>query len=355
MWYLGIDQHGRQITISLRDDHGDVLQARQVSTQPERIQAFFQQLTQDRLQKDEQFVAVLEVCGFNDWLIRMLQDYRCHRLILIQPDDRKKCKTDRRDAAALSELLWVNRARLLAGKPVRGLRQVDVAASSDQANRRLTTLRKEARQARTRVINKIKHILRRHNLQWDMPTKTFPTKPALAWLKTLALPEIDRLEMNYLLADLEHVEQRYLDLEKVIAERCSVSEEAVILSSMPGVGKFTATALACRVGRVERFPRSHSLANYWGLTPGCRNSGENTQRLGSITKAGSSMARWLLAQVTYQVLRKDGRLREWFKNIKRRRGATIARVAVMRKLATIIWHMLKHRKTYTECRAVATA
>ena len=27
------------------------------------------------------------------------------------------------------------------------------------------------------------------------------------------------------------------------------------------------------------------------------------------------MARWLLAQVAYQVLRKDRRLREWYKNI----------------------------------------
>jgi transposase len=34
MFYLGIDQHARQITISLRDEHGDVVQARQVSTQP---------------------------------------------------------------------------------------------------------------------------------------------------------------------------------------------------------------------------------------------------------------------------------------------------------------------------------
>jgi transposase len=126
---------------------------------------------------------------------------------------------------------------------------------------------------------------------------------------------------------------------------------AVLISSMPGVSYFTATSLACRVGRVERFPRAHSLANYWGLTPGCRNSGENNQRLGSITKAGSGMARWLLAQVTHKVLRKDARLREWFKRIKRRRGSCIARVAVMRKLATIIWHMLSKRKSYAECRA----
>ena len=113
--------------------------------------------------------------------------------------------------------------------------------------------------------------------------------------------------------------------------------------------------LACRVGDVQRFPRASSLANYWGLTPGCRNSGENNQRMGSITKAGSSMARWLLAQVTQKVLRKDARMREWFKRIRRRRGASIARVAVMRKLATIIWHMLSKRMTYAECRAFAAA
>jgi len=355
MLYLGIDQHARQITISLRDDDGDVVQARQVSTQPAKIHAFFEQVTRERLRNDEPFVAVLEVCGFNDWLIRMLQDYRCHKVILIQPDDRKKRKTDRRDAATLSELLWVNRDRLLAGKRVRGLRQVDIAATTDQENRRLTTLRKEAGQARTRLINKIKHILRRHNLQWHMPTKTFPTKAAIAWLEKLVLPEMDRLEMDHLLADLQHVQQRIKQLEQVIAERCGTSEDAVLLLSLPGARHYVATALACRVGRVERFPRANSLSNYWGLTPGCRNSGENNQRLGSITKAGSAMARWLLAQVTRNALRRDARLREWFKRIKRRRGVSIARVAVMRKLATIIWHMLTKRKTYSACRAVAVA
>ena len=31
MLYLGIDQHSRRITISLRDDNGDVTQTRQVT------------------------------------------------------------------------------------------------------------------------------------------------------------------------------------------------------------------------------------------------------------------------------------------------------------------------------------
>ena len=170
MLYLGIDQHARQLTISLRDGSGDVLLARQ--TRPEKIQEFFSKLTRDCLRNDESFIAAVEVCGFNDWLIQMLRDDRCHKVILIQPEERKKRKTDRRDAAALSELLWVNRDRFLAGKPVRGLRQVDITSTSDRDDRRLTALRKQASQSRTRIINKVKHILRRYNLQWHTPTKT---------------------------------------------------------------------------------------------------------------------------------------------------------------------------------------
>ena len=163
------------------------------------------------------------------------------------------------------------------------------------------------------------------------------------------------MELNYLLADLVHIEDRIEKLDDRIARRFAVSKEAALLATMPGVGAFTATSLACRIGRVERFPRSASLANYWGLTPGCRNGGENKKRLGHITKAGSSIVRWLLAQATHKALCKDPQLREWFRRVKRRRGATVARVAVMRKLATIIWHMLSKRITYAECRGFSTA
>jgi hypothetical protein len=75
-------------------------------------------------------------------------------------------------------------------------------------------------QARTRLVNKVRHLLRRHNLQWQMPTKRFPTKAAVDWLKQLVLPTTDRLEMNHLLTDVEQVQQRMKELEQVIAQRC---------------------------------------------------------------------------------------------------------------------------------------
>ena len=62
--------------------------------------------------------------------------------------------------------------------------------------------------------------------------------------------------------------------------------------------------------------------------------------MGSITKIGSRMVRYLLAQAIQHVLRRDGNMRAWFQRIKRRRGSKIARVAVMRRTATIMWRML---------------
>jgi transposase len=130
-------------------------------------------------------------------------------------------------------------------------------STADQENRRLTTLRKEAGVARARLINKVKWVLRRHNLQWGMPTRTFPTVAAITWVKGLALPEVDRLETDYLLADLERADKRLRGLEQAIARRSAAIKDVAVLSSMPGVRRgFTALSQACRVGRVERFPRA---------------------------------------------------------------------------------------------------
>ena len=110
MFYLGCDQHARQITICLRDEAGDVVEKRQVSTQPEKIRSFVEDLG-ERTNPDGGYVAVVEVCGFNEWFLDLLDDMGCRQVILVQPEDSDSRKTDRRDAAKLSEQLWMNRFR----------------------------------------------------------------------------------------------------------------------------------------------------------------------------------------------------------------------------------------------------
>jgi transposase len=344
MLYLGIDLHRKQITVCLRDQQGEMLVRRQVSTRPKKIEAFLQQLHE--LAGDDGYTALLEVCGFEEWLVlRLEREVACRDVILIQPEKPSKKKTDRRDAAALSELLWVNRERLLDGKKVHGVRQVLFPSEDDRQDRQVTASRRNLTDSRTKTLNRIHFLLRKNNLEWEYPTKTFQTKKGRAWLESVELKQTDRLEMDLLLEQWELWDRQLEQLDTRIEQRAEGNPDARLLMTIIGMRYYMALAIVSRIGDISRFPCPRSLANFFGLTPGSRNTGD-TERLGSITKQGSRMVRFLLGQLVVHVLRRDGRMRTWYKGIKKRRGAKIARVAVMRRLCVILWHMLKHREAY---------
>jgi transposase len=345
MLYLGIDQHRKQLTVNLRNEAGDSVLRRQVSTEWERVRAFFDGLRRLAAAEDG-FAAIVEVCGFNDWLLKMLSEYGCKETVLIQVEQRSKKKTDQRDANALSELLWVNRKRLLMGQRVQGVRRVDPPTEQDAEDRQITELRKRMGQLRTRTINKIKHLLRKHNLEQEQPAKGLDTKRTRKWLASLSLAAMDRLEMDLLLEQWNLWDEQIKTLEVEIEKRQAQSPTACVIATISGCAAYSSLALASRIGAIKRFPRPESLANYWGLTPGCRNSGQATDRLGSITKQGNATARFILGQLVMHVLRRDAWMRTWYSRIKRRRGSKIARVAVMRRLAESIWHMVKNNEPY---------
>lgn len=223
----------------------------------------------------------------------------------------------------------------------------------EREDRQLTALRKNLGQRRTRTLNKIHRIINRHNLIWNYPTKTFQTQAGQRWLKKIELPEVDRLEMNMLLEEWKTLEEQIAKVDATIVERASHVEQGKthsatqILMTAPGVSHYSGLTLSSRIGPIERFPRPRSLANYFGITPGCRNSGNTQDRLGSITKEGSRIARFILGQLVLHFLKQDPKMREWYRRIKLRRGAKIARVAVMRRITTIFWHMLTREEAYS--------
>lgn len=91
----------------------------------------------------------------------------CREIVLIHPERPSKKKTDRRDAHKLCDLLWLNRDRLSAGKPVHGLRRIYLASKQEQEDRQITILRQGLGRRRTRVLNKLQRILHRYNLMWE--------------------------------------------------------------------------------------------------------------------------------------------------------------------------------------------
>jgi len=72
---------------------------------------------------------------------------------LIQPEKKRRIKTDKRDAKELSELLWVNRDRIASGLPVRGVRQVVVPNQIDTENQGLTLVRQQISRQHTKAVN----------------------------------------------------------------------------------------------------------------------------------------------------------------------------------------------------------
>ncbi len=142
----GNDQHRKQLTVPVRDDQGEVVLRRQVSTQWDKVREFLDDLDR-RAAPTAGYFAIVEVCGFNDWLLRHLRARQpvCRHVFLIQPERQSSHKTDRRDAAGLSE-------RLLAGRRARGLRVVCQPSAEDLFDRRLTSRRVVSSHDLTRTI-----------------------------------------------------------------------------------------------------------------------------------------------------------------------------------------------------------
>jgi transposase len=109
----------------------------------------------------------------------------------------------------------------------------------------------------------------------------------------------------------------------------------------PGVGPIVALSFVTAIDTPHRFRRSEDVASYLGLTPQKYQSGEVDRDVG-ISKRGSTMTRTHLVSAATVLLyqsKKWSALRAWGMKVAKRRGYHIARVAVARKLATILHRM----------------
>ncbi len=119
---------------------------------------------------------------------------------------------------------------------------------------------------------------------------------------------------------------------------------------MPGVGLIVASTFVSVIDEAKRFRNAHAVGAYLGLVLGeMTTGGPSKRRLGSITKQGNTMARVMLVQSAWLILRSrdvDDPLRRWAENIAKKRGRRIAVVALARKLAGVLWAMWRDGTVY---------
>ena len=262
MLYLAIDQHKAQLTINLRNEHGDVVQKGQVSTKHASIDDFFGTLVK-KVRAHRGFMAIVEVCGFNEWLIQKLKKFGCKEIVVVQPDKSSNKKTDKRDANALGELLWNNRKRLQGDQRPNGIRRIFPADSVDAEVRQLTNFRQFLITQRTKVINKIKGIFNKHNMLQDAPTECIRTKKFRKWVTEVKVPDLDRMEIGIHLEHWQMYDKQIVEVEAQLVRRSETNPNMLKLKSIPGISAMGAIILLSRIGDIKRFKTPRSLANYF--------------------------------------------------------------------------------------------
>jgi transposase len=110
------------------------------------------------------------------------------------------------------------------------------------------------------------------------------------------------------------------------------------LMTVPGVGALVALTFKVTVDDPGRFTASKAVGAHFGLTPKKYQSGE-TEITGGISKVGDAMVRMALYEAANVLLSRTTRvstLKRWALEVAKRRGVKRAKVALARKLASIL-------------------
>src|SRR3989344_1829651 len=196
---------------------------------------------------------------------------------------------------------------------------------------------------RTRVRNRITGILGKHGI--ISPWTDLFGKGGLRWLRTQSLGSPHDGEVQSLLAVFTELSLHIGELDRRCVELVSGSEDLEILTSIPGIGSVTALMIMAEVGDFSRFPTPGQLASFAGLVTSSHSSGERN-RFGHITHRGSVWLRAALVESTGKVSPKWGCLHSFYRRIQEKKGNSIARVALARKVLVLAWHLLRTRQRF---------
>jgi transposase len=170
------------------------------------------------------------------------------------------------------------------------------------------------------------------------------------------LPEIARLCVAALGAELRMLKAQILEFDRMIRAWHRSSEASMRLDAIPGVGPALATALVASVADPKAFRSGRDFSAWIGLVPK-QNSSGGKERLGNISKRGDRYLRSLFTTGALAVIRyakiHGNRQRPWLTALLARRPTKVAAIALANKIARMAWAMMAKGERYKEPAALA--
>ncbi len=327
MEHIGIDVHKNQSQICILTSDGELIEKRIVTDQG-RFAAVLGSRPRARI--------LIEASTESEWVARCLEGLG-HEVIVADPNylpmygqRSRRVKTDRRDARALAEACRTGTYR-------------SAHRTSDERRhlRGLLAVREALVRTRSRYISLIRALLRREGLR----VRSGSAERFIERVAEVEVPALIRQEIEPLLAVMDHLDTQIALADRQLATLANEEGEIRRLCTVPGVGPVTATSVVATLDTAERFRGAHQVAAYLGLVPRERSSGEK-QHKGRITKSGNNRTRYLLVEAAWVLLSrvKQARaqpLQAWAERIAARRGKRVAVVALARRLAGILYAMMR--------------
>lgn len=163
------------------------------------------------------------------------------------------------------------------------------------------------------------------------------------------LPETARTALLGFAARLEALTAEIRSIDRQLLAWYRESDVCRRLSTIPGVGIITATAMAAMIPDPSAFTSGRQFAAFLGLVPR-QNSSGGKDRLGRISKMGDGYLRRLLVNGATSVIRRIGQDASltgvWVRKLLEKKPARVVTVAIANKTARIVWAVLLRGDVY---------
>lgn len=332
--FIGIDLHRKSLQVAVLDGEGEEQSNERFSMEDEdELRTLFKAF-------EPGTPATVEATMGWMWLADVLEEMglEVHLAHMkgVKLIAESRCKTDKVDAHVLAQLLRT------------GFLPEAYLAPAELREQRMVLRHREGMVAwRTSAKNRVHALLTRYNIHMGA-SDIFGVK-GMAALRDLPLDSEPRRILEDLLSAIEFFNERIKAVEKRLNEDLKDDPRAAILMSLPGVGKLTAHFLLSEIGAIERFLSPTRLVSYCGLCPSVRRSA-GTVHYGSIRGGGRRLLQWSLVEAAHTAARRDSYFARVFHRVAGKRGKQKGYVTVARKMAQIIWHMLREGRPYTSTR-----
>ena len=284
-----------------------------------------------------QATVVIEASTTGKVISRMLMDkYEIH---MVAPPERKRSiKTDRRDAE-----------RIVREDMLQYLRRCYIPSSSIEELRFLVMQQIQVGRKIGRVKNQV-HALLERNMVHDLDgfSDIFGVQ-GLRRMVEVQLPTQDEVGLARYLEELKLLTTHHRDLETELARIAESEKDALLLMSIPGIDFFTALAIKSRIGDIARFPTKKHLCSYSAVVPGASNSGEYVSRHNRV-KRGDMVLKYAFTCAVRGAVsaEKNSAVKRFYLRHSKKIGAQKAEVAAARKMACIVWKVLRTQQPYRE-------